>query len=72
MLSIYVSNEDKEFIKHYAKMKKISVSEFIRTTVLEKIEDELDLIAYKKAMQEYKENPQAFTFEEVKEMLFEK
>lgn len=37
---------------------------------LEKIEEERDLLAYKNAMKEYLENPQTFTHEEVKKILF--
>ena len=49
----------------------MSVSEFIRKAVIEKLEDELDLMTYRKAMQEYKADPQTYTLEEVKKILFE-
>lgn len=70
-ISLRVSAEDEQLIKHYAKIHNVTISEFIRNAVLEKIEDELDLITYKKAMKEYNENPQTFSHEEVKKMLFE-
>ena len=47
----------------------MTVSEMIRQTVLERIEDEFDLTAYNKAMEEYKNNPVTYTHEEVKKML---
>lgn len=70
-ISLRVSVEDEQLIKQYAEIHNMTISDFIRKTVLEKIEDELDLRTYKKAMQEYKENPQTFSFEEVKKMLIE-
>lgn len=65
-ISLRVSTEDEQLIKQYADIHNMTISEFIRRTVLDKIEDEIDLIAYRNAMKEYKENPQTFTHEEVK------
>lgn len=70
-ISLRVSMEDEQLIKQYAEIHNMTISEFIRKTVLEKIEDELDLITYRKAMQEYKANPQTFSLEEVKKILSE-
>ena len=50
-------------------MKKLTVSEFIRQSVMEQIEDEYDLKAYEKAMEEYRKNPVTYTHEEVCRML---
>ena len=47
----------------------MNVSELIRQTILEKIEDEYDLSAYKKAMEDYNKNPVSYSHEEVKKML---
>jgi len=46
-------------------MKKMSVSEMIRVTVLEKIEDEYDLEAYDLAVEEYRKNPVTYSHREV-------
>lgn len=70
-ISLRVSAEDEQLIKQYAEVHNMSVSEFIRKTVFEKLEDELDLMTYRKAMQEYKADPQTYTLEEVKKILFE-
>lgn len=70
-ISLRVSMEDEQLIKQYAEVHNMTISDFIRKTVLEKIEDELDLITYRKEMQEYKANPQTFTHEEVKKILSE-
>lgn len=47
----------------------MTVSELIRQTVLERIEDEIDLAAYEEAMKAYRENPITYTHEEVRKML---
>lgn len=68
-ISLRVSTEDEQLIKQYAEIHNMSVSEFVRKAVFEKIGDELDLITYKKAMQEYQADPQTFSHAEVKRML---
>ena len=70
-ISLRVSAEDEQLKKRYAEVHNMSVSEFIRKAVIEKLEDELDLMTYRKAMQEYKADPQTYTLEEVKKILFE-
>lgn len=42
-----------------------SDAELFRQTVLERIEDELDLKAYEEAMAEYKADPTTYSLEEV-------
>ena len=68
-ISVRLSDKDMELIKTYAKINNISLSDLIRNAVMEKIEDEYDLECYKKAMQEYKENPKTYTMDEVKKEL---
>ena len=43
----------------------MSVSEFIRKAVMERIEDEIDLQDYQKAMADFKKNPVTYSMEEV-------
>lgn len=69
MLSVRTKNEEEELIKAYARMHGMSVSDFLKRTALEKIEDEYDLKLYHEALEEFKENPVTYTLEEVeKEM----
>lgn len=68
-ISVRLSEEDTKLIKAYADMNNMSLSDLIRTAVLEKIEDEYDLKCYEKAMAEYKKNPKTYTLEEVKKEL---
>ena len=53
-ISLRLSEEDTKLIKDYAKVNNMSVSDLIRQAVIEKIEDEIDLAAYNKAVEAYK------------------
>lgn len=68
-ISLRINPDDEKLIKEYAKSKNISVSALFRQSVLEKIEDDIDLDLYKQAMQEYNENPESISFEEMLEEL---
>lgn len=68
-MSIRLSNEDSDLFKRYAAMNGISVSELVRRSVLEKIEDEYDLKLYEKALAEYEKNPKTYTLDEVEREL---
>lgn len=50
-------------------MNGVTMSEFIRKCVLERIEDEYDLAAFNVAMAEYREDPETFTLDEVEKEL---
>lgn len=68
-ISLRLNNEDAMLFKKYAEMNGISVSELVRRSVLECIEDEYDLSAYEKAMKEYENNPVTYSLDEVKKEL---
>lgn len=68
-ISVRLSDKDTDLIKAYADMNNISLSDLIRNAVLEKIEAEYDLECYKKAIEDYKNNPKTYTMEEVKKEL---
>lgn len=68
-ISLRLNDKDSELIRAYASMHGMTVSELVRRTVLERIEDEYDLKAYEKAMEEYSKNPVTFTHAEVRRML---
>jgi len=68
-ISLRLSDEDTALIKAYANMKKLSVSELIRQTVIEQIEDEYDLNIYDKAMAEYRKNPITYSLDDVEKEL---
>lgn len=68
-ISLRLNDEDTMLFKKYAEMNGMSISELIRQSVMEKIEDEYDLKAYEKAIAEYKKNPVTYSHEEVAKML---
>ncbi|MCI8396354.1 MAG: CopG family transcriptional regulator [Clostridia bacterium] len=68
-ISVRLNDEDTELIKAYADINNISLSDLIRTAVLEKIENEYDLECYQKAIKEHKKNPKTYTLKQVKEEL---
>ena len=65
-ISIRLEEKENKLIREYAKMHNISVSELVRKSVLEKIEDEIDLELFDKAFKEIKET---YTVDEVKKEL---
>ncbi len=68
-ISLRLSDEDTKLIKNYAKINNMSVSDLIRKAVIERIEDEIDLDAYNKAIQVFKKNPKTFTLDEIEKDL---
>ena len=68
-ISLRLSKEESDLIKSYAQMQQLSVSDLIRRTVLERIEDEYDLTLIQKAMEEYKQNPVTYSLDEVEREL---
>ncbi len=67
--SLRLSNEDSILIKKYAAVHNLTVSELVRQSVMERIENEYDLDAFRKAMEEYRENPQTYSLEEMEREL---
>lgn len=68
-ISFRVSKEEKVLIKKYAKINNMSVSNLMRQTIMEKIEDEIDLAAYNKAIEEYRQNPKTYTLDDIQSIL---
>lgn len=68
-ISLSLNEADAALVSKYAEIHGMSVADFFRQSVMERIEDEVDLRAYQKAMREYQANPVAYTHEEVGRML---
>lgn len=68
-ISLRLSEEESQLFKTYASMHGISISEMVRRSVLERIEDEYDLKAYEEAIAEYQKNPVTYSHEEVANLL---
>jgi len=64
-ISLRIDSQEEKLIKEYAKSKNITVSALFRNSVLEKIEDDIDLGLYQQAMKEHKENSQSISFEDM-------
>ena len=68
-LSLRLSDEDATLIRRYADMNGMTVSELVRRSVIEHIEDEFDLKLYEKAMADFKADPVTYTLDEVESEL---
>ena len=68
-ISLRLNDEDTLLIKKYAEINKISVSDLIRQTVMERIESEYDLKIFEKAMKEYRNNPVTYSLDDVEKEL---
>ncbi len=68
-ISLRLNEADTMLFKNYAKLHGITISELVRRSVIEHIEDEYDLKAYEKAMEEFKVNPVTYTIDEVEKEL---
>lgn len=68
-ISLRLNESDTALFKKYAELNGMTISELVRQSVLERIEDEYDLKAYEKAMVEYKANPVTYSLDEVEREL---
>ena len=68
-ISLRLSEEDTILIKKYAELNKLSVSDLIRQSVIERIENEYDLEVFDKALKEYKSNPVTYSLDDVEREL---
>ena len=68
-ISLRLNDEDTLLIKKYAELNNISVSELIRQSVMERIENEYDLEMFDAAMEEYKNNPVTYSLDEAEREL---
>lgn len=68
-VSLRLSKEDSDLFREYAKLHNMSMSDLIRSAVLEKIENEYDLKMFEKAMADYRRNPVTYTLDQVEQEL---
>jgi hypothetical protein len=64
-----ISPEEETLVMQYVKAHNISVSVLIREAVMEKIENEIDVNLYEKAMAEHTSHPQTVGFDEMVRLL---
>ena len=65
MISIRMNEAAENELKEIAKFEGMSVSEYVRTIINEKLEDLYDLKIGMNALEDYKKNPVTFTMDEV-------
>ena len=68
-ISLRLEDKDAALFKKYAEINGMTVSELVRQSVLERIEDEYDLKAYEAALADFNANPVTFTLDEVEQEL---
>ncbi|MEA5061143.1 MAG: DUF6290 family protein [Erysipelotrichaceae bacterium] len=69
IVSIRMTDEEKELADAYAKLNGCSLSEAIKRAYFEKIEDEYDIVLANDALKEHKKNPKTYTLDEVRKEL---
>ena len=58
IISLRLPEEDAVLFRKYAELNSMNLSEMIRQTVLSRIESDFDLEVYRKALDEYRNNPE--------------
>ena len=67
------NDEEAAIVNEYMKKSNLNISQVARQAILEMIfDDDADLAAYEKAIEEYKKNPTTYTQEEVMQVLTKK
>ena len=69
VLSIRFTEEEVKVLKKFAALEGISVSELIRSSVFEKIEDVLDLGLVEEGLKQYQKDKKTYTLAEVKSLI---
>ena len=68
-ISLRLNEADTKLLKSYAKMNGMTISELVRSSVIERIEDEYDLNLYKEAITEFNADPVTYSLDEVEREL---
>lgn len=63
--SIRVSENEDKLVRSFAEVHGISLNDLFKEAVLEKIEDELDLKSFNRALMEFNEDPVTYSHDEV-------
>ena len=65
VISIRMTEEEKQLADAYAKLNGVSLSEAIKRAYFEKIEEEYDIALADAALREYEKNPKTYTLAEL-------
>jgi uncharacterized protein (DUF1778 family) len=69
MIAMRMKEDEEKLVREYARMQNRSISDVIRSAILEKIEDEYDVRAADLAYQEYLDDPVTYSIDEVERSL---
>ena len=69
VISIRMTEEEKQLADAYAKLNGVSLSEAIKRAYFEKIEEEYDITLADSALREYEKDHKTYTHEEIKKLL---
>lgn len=69
VISIRMTEEEKQLADAYAKLNGVSLSEAIKRAYFEKIEEEYDIALVDSALREYEKDHKTYTHEEIKKLL---
>jgi hypothetical protein len=69
IVSLSMSDDEIRLLKDYIKLRNISISDFIKENVLDKIESEVNLSTYNQALKEYNSDKISYSHDDVKEEL---
>ncbi len=64
-VTLRLAESEKQVLADYAKTFGMSISEFVRTAALSRIEDELDLVAWDEAKREFDDDPKTLSADEI-------
>lgn len=64
MYTVWFSPEEEALIESYRQLTGMTISEIIRSSTIQLIEDELNLDMIREALSEHRSDPKTFTFEE--------
>ena len=68
VVSIRMTQEEKELADAYAKLSGVSLSEAIKRAYFDRIEEEYDIALADAALREFEKDPTTYSLEEVKKM----
>ena len=68
-ISLRLNEKDTKLFKEYAKLNGMTLSELVRSSVLERIEDEYDLKSYNEAFAEFEKDPVTYSLDDVEKEL---
>lgn len=64
MYAVWFSPEEEALIESYRQLTGMTTSEIIRSSTIQRIEDDLNLDMIREALSEHRSDPKTFTFEE--------